>query len=112
MPKKSSKKKNILDAITYTTEWANRNWYSTSRYMDSWFRKPIHQEDSEFEIIRSTDSANINSNFSRYYIYQDLITDTYLRTLLYLRISSHYQLNYFPDSLRVPLVEYMTRLCV
>src|SRR4030095_2074653 len=107
------KKKLILDALSWSPDWASRNWSSTYTYMDKWFHKHIHDESFYTKLLKSypisphtilsevANSSIYNSNF------QNLITDTYLRTILYLEVASQYGLNYSPDSIRVPLVEYI-----
>jgi hypothetical protein len=110
----SKDKKLISDALSWSPNWGNRNWNSTSYYMDRWFNSRIHQENRTLDFLkeRGADLSELSSTSGLYGDihasgFQDMITDTYLRTILYLEIASHYQLNYSPDSIRVPLVEYI-----
>lgn len=110
----SKDRKLISDALSWSPNWSNKNWSSTSYYMDRWFKSRIHQENTPLDFLkeRGADLSELSSPSALYgnmYAtdFQDMITDTYLRTILYLEVASHYQLNYSPDSIRVPLVEYI-----
>ena len=109
-------KRLILDAVSWSPDWATTNWASTFEHMDRWFHSDIHEENIYHEMLKSPRYYGSNPDeilteidtTSHYtFQFQNMITDTYLRTILYLKVASQYQLNYSPDSIRVPLVQYI-----
>jgi hypothetical protein len=91
--------KALLDASMWSLEkWESPNWQwflSNSEAYNMWMKLRTSNKDKYYTQLKAG------------HVTQDIISETYLRTILYLRVASQIGLNFYPDSIRVPIVAYL-----
>jgi hypothetical protein len=96
---KKTASKALVAAGSWSLEkWDTPNWQwflSNDLEHNMWMKLHTPNEDKYYTQLKAGD------------VTQDIISDTYLRTILYLRVASQIGLNFYPDSIRVPIVAYL-----
>lgn len=98
----------ISDAHNWSNEvWNTPDWYETS----NWFT--FDEEDSHLMFKEYDAKKEYYYKFWNYPEFEDMvkgtISETYLRAILYYLVASTKGLNYYPDSIRVPIIAYINK---
>lgn len=99
-----------LEGLVYAENWANENWDTPDWETSEWFNGKSNQED----MILQRTKPNFYSKFwsdsrGRNSFPQTVIAEAYLRSIIYLRISDLYGISYSPDSIRIPIVDFINK---
>ena len=102
--KNKTKVKEFIDNIP---SWASENWNSPAIGPKEWLLEEIHAEDQTWTGIRSKHLAMEEFSIENDPEIGELISEIYLRAIMYILVASDWGLTYYPDSVRAPLVSYL-----
>jgi hypothetical protein len=98
----------VYNTVSKSTDLADRSWNTPDWDAAGWFKSSLHDEmgfswqKSDVSSERLAELENEKGS-----LLKRTILEVYVRSIIYIRMASLYGLNYSPDSIRIPIVEYI-----
>jgi len=103
---------NASQIIEKARDWGDEHWNTPHWDAAQWLLKSIHDEDGRVR-LKEYDQDHVAGFWERLgqekMFIEDTISETYLRSLVYVGVASEFGFNYAPDSVRVPIVGYIDK---
>jgi hypothetical protein len=98
-----------VKVVSRANEWASSTYRTPSWSSNKGFTmSAVTQEDLSKSIVPGSLKWNVLKN--RQTSIEETVTETFVRGILYFMIASTRKLNYYPDSMRIPITVYLNRL--